>query len=58
MPASVAWNDRVVARFGTDDTTQLFWSQGIDGVREETWHDTIGGRPTRKTMCRAENSHR
>ena len=51
-PAAVDWNGRAVARFGTDDATRLSWSEGADGVREETWNDPSDGRPTRKSLTR------
>ena len=51
-PAAVDWNGRPVARFGTDDATRLCWSEGVDGVREQTWNDPNDGRPTRKVLTR------
>src|SRR5947209_10016719 len=51
-PAAVEWNGHLVSRFGTEDASRLCWSEGVDGVREDTWNDPRDGRATRKVMSR------
>ena len=51
-PAAVAWNDRTVVRLGTDDAQRLSWTEGLDGVRAETWHEATTGRPLRQCFSR------
>ena len=52
-PAAIDWNGDRVAQFGTDDAARLSWSEGADGVREETWCEPRDGRPLRKVLSRA-----
>lgn len=52
-PSAVDWNGRWLAHFGTDDAARLSWCEGLDGVREETWHEAASGRPVRQVMRRA-----
>jgi RHS repeat-associated protein len=52
-PQAIDWNGRSVCRFGTDDAARLCWSEGVDGVRDETWNDPHDGRPTCKVLSRA-----
>jgi RHS repeat-associated protein len=49
-PAAVRWNGALVSRFGSNDDVRLTWSEGSDGVREETWHEPGSGRPVRKQI--------
>ncbi|WP_157270349.1 RHS repeat domain-containing protein [Azohydromonas aeria] len=42
--ASVGWNGRELMRLGSDDDRRLAWSEGIDGVRAQAWHERASGR--------------
>ena len=52
-PAVVDWNGATVSRFGTDDASRLGWVEGLDGVRSETRHEPVTGRPLRQRLSRA-----
>ena len=52
-PAAVAWNGQTVVRLGTDDGQRLTWTEGRDGVRNQTWHDPASGRPLRQCLSQA-----
>jgi len=51
-PRALSWNGREVLRFGTDDGSRLAHAEGVDGLRDEIWHEPNGGRPTRQVITR------
>lgn len=49
---AVSWNGREVVRLGTDDSERLAWSEWLNGVRSETWHEPASGRPLSGRLSR------
>jgi YD repeat-containing protein len=54
--ASISWNGQTVIRLGSDDTRQLAWSEGPDGLRSTTWHEPASGRPLAQTLVRGDQT--
>lgn len=54
--AALAWNGREVLRLGSDDAQRLAWSQGVDAVLAQSWHDRPAGRPVAQRLSRDGNT--
>ena len=53
-PSALSWNGQQIIQLGSDDAQRLSWSQGPDGVRNETGHEPAAGRPQQQCLSRGD----
>jgi RHS repeat-associated protein len=50
--ASISWCGRDAVQLGSDDVERVAWIEGPDGVRAETRHEAVAGRPRSQRLTR------